>query len=152
MTKTTSLQYDHFEDPQDAPWLGTCSFPRSASINDKAFDQWHEARSARIVPVEADHYYTEGISNHYHIVSDLRHNARYHNIGMVKHATWARFCFSVPLRGGHGSVIGSIIVLDDKPRYGVNASEMKLMEDISDTIGVNRKPSSPGTKLRKLTM
>lgn len=115
--------------------------PRSASINDKAFDQWHEARGVRKIPADTDHYYTEGISPHYHIVSDLRHNAQYHDLGVIKHATWARFCLSVPLRGGHGSVIGSITVFDDKPRYGVHVGQMKLMEDISDTIGVIHKPS-----------
>ena len=120
MTRTTSLQYDYFEDPLDAPWPGTCGFLRSASINDKAFDEWNQARDVRNVPDEADHYYTEGISPHYHIISDLRHKPRYHDIEMVKQAQWARFCLSVPLRGGHGSVIGSIILLDDKLRHGVS--------------------------------
>ncbi|EME44857.1 hypothetical protein DOTSEDRAFT_70797 [Dothistroma septosporum NZE10] len=134
MTRTTSLQYDYFEDPLDAPWLGTCSFPRSGSINDSVIDEWQEAREVREPPAEVDHFYTEGVSPHYHIVSDLRHNARYRDIVMTRHAPWARFCLSVPLRGGHGSVIGSIVVVDDKPRHGVSAMEMKLMEDMSDTV------------------
>lgn len=45
-----------------------------------------------------------------------------------------RFYASIPLRASTGSVLGSLTIIDDSPRYGLSANELAFMEDVSDTI------------------
>ena len=133
-TRSTSLQYDSVDDPKDDPWIGTCSFPRDDGINVLSMDGWRKARRLREPPTDADHYYTEGQSGHWSIACDVRSNEQYGERPFVQRAPGARFYFAVPLRSAQGSVLGSVVVLDDKPRYGVSAVEMSLVEDIADTV------------------
>ncbi|KAK0948863.1 hypothetical protein LTR91_026912, partial [Friedmanniomyces endolithicus] len=62
-----SLQYDTFEDANDSPWLGCCSFPRTDGINDIAIDAWRKARKYRELPEFADLYYRDSRSAHWFI-------------------------------------------------------------------------------------
>ncbi|KAK5686006.1 hypothetical protein LTS10_002119 [Elasticomyces elasticus] len=133
-TRSMSLQYDTFDDKNDAPWLGCCSFPRSDSINDLAVDAWRKARRYRDLPEDHEYYYREGKSAHWCIVSDARDDRTYCDRAFVKRAPTLRFFCSVPLRDAQGSVIGALSVMDDKPRYGVSAAEMRFLEDSADTI------------------
>ncbi|TKA75279.1 hypothetical protein B0A55_05085 [Friedmanniomyces simplex] len=133
-TRTMSLQYDTFEDADDAPWLGCCSFPRTDGLNDLAVDAWRKARRYRDLPETPDIYYKESRSAHWFIVSDTKNDDRYNDRAFVKRSPKVRFFCSVPLRDAHGSVIGALSVLDDKPRYGVSAAEMLFLEDSADTI------------------
>lgn len=67
-------------------------------------------------------------------ISDVRSNPEYNQVIMAKHAPWLRFYCSIPMRSMNGSVIGTVSVLDDKPRYGISAGEMLLLEDSADNI------------------
>jgi hypothetical protein len=69
-TRTMSLQSDFTSDPKDKSWLGTSCFPRPEGLNDVAFDGWRRAREYREMPANDAHYYTEGLSPHWCIVSD----------------------------------------------------------------------------------
>jgi hypothetical protein len=133
-TKSMSLQSDAVEDIRDERWLGTCSFARGDGINDLAIDGWRKARHLRESPQDKEHYYTSGKSSHYMIVSDVREVPEAADRMFAKQATALRFYFSVPIRDVHGSVVGSLSMMDDKPRYGVSASDMLFCEDMSDTI------------------
>lgn len=133
-TKSMSLQYDVFDDPKDFPWLGTCSFLRSEGVNDLAIHSWRKARRLREVPEDEGFWYTDGISPHAFIVSDVRKDARCSQRSFVQRAPWLRFYCSVPLRDHHGSVLGSLTITSDKPRYGISINEMAFLEDMSDTI------------------
>jgi GAF domain-containing protein len=133
-TKSMSLQSDAVEDIRDQRWLGTCSFARGDGINDLAIDGWRKARSVRESPQDKEHYYTSGKSSHYMIVSDVREDPEVAERTFAKQATALRFYFSVPIRDVRGSVVGSLSIMDDKPRYGVSASDMLFCEDMSDTI------------------
>jgi signal transduction histidine kinase len=134
MTRTLPLMYDAAEDPNDALWLGTCSFPRTAGINGSALDSWRKARRYREVPTDPTHYYTEGSTPHYAIASDIRKIEESGESTLVKHAPWLRFTCSIPLRDTTGSVIGSLTLLDNKPRYGVSMPELLFLEDSADNI------------------
>lgn len=135
MARTMSLQYDTAEDAKDKPWVGTCSFPRTEGINWEAIDEWRKARRPRETPSEEGYYYhTQGASHHHLLISDIRGSQEMEDRQFIKHGEWIRFCCSVPLRGAQGSVIGSIIVLDDKPRYGISAAELSFAEDLADTV------------------
>lgn len=68
-SRTTSLQYDSFEDPKDFLWIGTCSFPHAYGLNSSLLNVWRKARRSRELPPDSDeHYYTEGQSPHWCIV------------------------------------------------------------------------------------
>ena len=132
-TRSMSLQYEAVEDPKDEPWIGTCSFNRKEGINDQAVDCWRKARSLRQLPEDHEYYYTDGLTQHSLIMSDVRGLEDHHKTSFVKRAPWLRFCSSVPLRDPHGSVIGSYTLLDDKPRYGLSVHELTFLEDMADT-------------------
>jgi hypothetical protein len=133
-TRTMSLQSDFTADAKDKSWLGTSCIPRADGINDTAMDGWRKARQYREIPARDDFYYTEGSSPHWCIVSDASVNSNVKDRGLIARALSPRFFFSIPLRDSEGTVIGSLSMLDDKPRYGVSAHEMLFCEDLSDTI------------------
>ncbi|KAK5115852.1 hypothetical protein LTR85_009446 [Meristemomyces frigidus] len=133
-TKSMSLQYDVFDDPKDFTWVGTSSFLRAEGVNDVAVYAWRKARRLREVPEDDGFWYTDGLSPHSLIISDVRCHSKCRGRPFVTRAPWLRFFCSVPLRDLQGSVIGSLTILDDKPRYGVSMNEMAFMEDMADTI------------------
>lgn len=133
-TRTMQLQHDYVTDERDKSWLGTCCFTRADGINDIALDGWRRARKYRDIPESSDHYYTESTSPHWCIVSDASLDPELRQKPFVARADHPRFFFSIPLRDSDGTVIGSLSLLDDKPRYGVSAHEMLFCEDLSDTI------------------
>lgn len=132
-SKSTSLQYGSTNDA-DTPWLGTCSILREEGMASLAVDGWRRARSGREAPVEEGYYYTEGMSPHWHIISDLR-AGEYAQRGVMGHSPRPiRFYASIPLRGATGSVLGSLTIVDDEPRFGVSSDDLTYLEDIADTI------------------
>lgn len=133
-TRSMSLQSDFTTDDKDKRWIGTCCFSRTEGINDAALDSWRRARSYRETPKSMEHYYTGGMSPHWCIFNDLGQNVDFSQRSFVSRADSARFFFSVPLRDFDGAVIGSLSMLDDKPRYGVSADDMLFCEDLGDTI------------------
>ena len=133
-TRTMSLQSDFTADEKDKNWLGTSCIARADGINDTAMDGWRKARQYRDMPANDEYYYTEGTSPHWCIVSDASTNDDVKTRPLVQRAKSPRFFFSIPLRDPEGTVIGSLSMLDDKPRYGVSAHEMLFCEDLSDTI------------------
>ena len=133
-TRTMSLQSDFTADEKDKSWLGTSCLARADGINDTAIDGWRKARHYRELPANDDYYYTEGSSPHWCIISDASTNASVKDRPLIARAQSPRFFFSIPLRDSEGTVIGSLAMLDDKPRYGVSALEMLFCEDLSDTI------------------
>lgn len=133
-TRTMSFQYASVTVEEDRPWIGTCTFPRTDGLGSLAIATWRSARHIREEPQERDHYYTSGLSPHWHIISDIRHNTDCQDKAFGRHAAWGRFYFAVPLRTAQGSMIGSLIVMDDRPRYGVSSEDLSFMEDIADTI------------------
>lgn len=133
-TRTMSFQYASVTAEEDRPWIGTCTLPRTDGLGSLSLDTWRSARRIREEPSECDHYYTSGLSPHWHIISDIRQNTACRDRAFAKHAAWARFYFAVPLRTAQGSIIGSLAIMDDRPRYGVSIEEMSFMEDLADTI------------------
>ncbi|KAK5131992.1 hypothetical protein LTR08_000412 [Meristemomyces frigidus] len=133
-TRTMSLQYDIFEDPKDAPWLGTCSFMRTEGVNDLAIQSWRKARRLREVPEDEGFWYTDGLTAHAMILCDVRTQTKCLEKPFVRRAPWLRFFCSVPLRDLQGSVIGSLTICDDQPRHGISMHQMAFLEDMSDTI------------------
>lgn len=133
-TRTLSLQSDLVHNARDALWLGTTHFPRDQGIAIAGVKSWSETKDHRDAPREDDFYYTDSISPHWHIISDLRQYPELQELLFVKAGKNLRFYASVPIRTSRGLVIGSYSVLDDRPRFGISADEMIFMEDIADTV------------------
>jgi len=140
-TRTMSLQSDIVADPKDESWLGTSSFARSDGINDLSLDGWRKARRLREIVQDEDHYYTEGATEHWHIISDIHTRSDLAQRPYVQRARSPRFYFAIPLRDSEGTVIGSLSILDYKPRYGVSAHDMSFCEDLGDTIALHLQSS-----------
>ena len=127
-TRTMSFQYPSVTVQEDWPWIGTCAIPSTDGLASLAIGTWRTARHIREEPPKCDHYYTSGLSPHWHIISDIRQNSDCQEKVFAKHAAWARFYLTVPLRTAQGSIIGTLTVMDDRPRYGVSIEEMSFME------------------------
>lgn len=140
-TKTMSLQSEFVANPKDESWLGTSCFARSDGLNDFSLEAWRKARRLRDTPSDDQHYYTEGTSAHWHIISDLRHTPSVAQRAFFQRAPSPRFYFAISLRDSEGTVIGSLSILDDEPRYGVSAHDMSFCEDLGDTIGLHLQSS-----------
>ena len=84
--------------------------------------------------MEEDHYYTDGHSQHWIIVSDVRNHDELSSHPFIQSAPGLRSLAAVPIRTPSGTVIGSYTILDDKPRYGLSTGEMVFLEDMADTI------------------
>ncbi|KAF2720256.1 hypothetical protein K431DRAFT_249490 [Polychaeton citri CBS 116435] len=133
-TKTMSLQYDSVDDPADHPWIGTCCFPRADGVSGIGIDHFRKAKQLRVVPEQPDHYYSDGLSQHFYLVSDCRADPKLTELPFVKHGISPRFIVVVPLRDALGSAVGSVTIIDDKPRYGLSVAEMGFLEDLADTL------------------
>lgn len=133
-TRTLSLQSDLVHNARDALWLGTTHFPRDQGLAIAGLNHWTKTKDTRESPHEDDFYYTDGISPHWHIISDLRQYPQSNDVLFVRAGKNLRFYAAVPIRTTGGLVVGSYSVLDDKPRFGISADDMVFMEDIADTI------------------
>lgn len=133
-TRTLSLQSDLVHTAEDGLWLGTTSFPREEGMGCIGLRHWKRTTETRGPPPEDDYYYTDGVTRHFHIISDMRRHPALHDRLFVRCAKALRFYASVPIRTPSGSVVGSYAILDDKPRFGVSARDMEFMEDIADTV------------------
>ncbi|THZ02168.1 hypothetical protein D6C95_03981 [Aureobasidium pullulans] len=133
-TRTLSLQSDLVHNSRDALWLGTTRFPREEGFTLAGLTQWSTTKEHRDVPEEDGYYYTDGISPHWYIVSDIRQNPELQKLMLVTAGPDLRFYASVPIRTSTGLVVGCYCILDDRPRFGISAEEMVFMEDIADTI------------------
>jgi len=133
-TRTLSLQSDLVHNSRDALFLGTTRYPRKEGLSVAGLRQWITTKERRETPKEDEYYYTDGISPHWYIISDLRKATDIQELIVVKAAPKLRFYVAVPIRNSNGLVVGSYAILDDRPRLGISAEEMVFMEDIADTI------------------
>jgi signal transduction histidine kinase/CheY-like chemotaxis protein len=133
-TRTLSLQSDLVHNARDALFLGTTRYPRDEGFSFTALKQWMSTKERREDPKDESYYYTDGISPHCYIISDLRKCEDIQKLMLVKAAPKLRFFAAVPIRTSTGLVVGSYAILDDRPRIGISNDEMVFMEDIADTI------------------
>ncbi|KAJ6151229.1 hypothetical protein N7470_007823 [Penicillium chermesinum] len=68
------------------------------------------------------------------MVPDLTKDERFNSQPFVTGAPYHRFYVSVPITTPDSYIIGSIAVLDDKPRDGLTKEETQLLQDLSLTV------------------
>ncbi|KAJ5557102.1 hypothetical protein N7494_001017 [Penicillium frequentans] len=81
----------------------------------------------------AMHAFTGKGEEHF-MVPDLTQDARFKNASFVTAAPRHRFYISVPIRSPEQYIIGSVAVLDDKPRKGLSKQDMKFLKELSETV------------------
>lgn len=97
-------------------------------------DQWGTTTQRRQPAEEEDEYYTDGTAEHYLIASDVRQRPDLLSCAFVKHCPKLRFVVAIPIRTPSGKVLGSVIVVDEIPRFGLSDAELVFLEDIADTV------------------
>jgi GAF domain-containing protein len=65
------------------------------------------------------------------VINDLSHDARTRDIRIVKEAPFVRFYAGVPLTTFAGHRIGTICIMDKKPRQGLTLDETLSLEALA---------------------
>lgn len=127
-TQTLSLQDDdeHSKhDPDDSLWLGFTKIPRGSSLwegtADLPLNEGSNAQDPHSASVA-------------HIVNDLAEDSHFRDKPYVKGGPKARFYAGVPITTPRGIVIGVLCVLDDKPRDGLEPSQVAFLQSMASTV------------------
>ena len=97
-------------------------------------DQWRGINQRREPTEDEDEYYTTGTTEHWLIASDVRQRPDLLSCPFVKHCPKLRFVAAVPIRTPAGKALGSFMIMDDIPRYGLSDTELVFLEDVADTV------------------
>ncbi|GAM86267.1 hypothetical protein ANO11243_042790 [Dothideomycetidae sp. 11243] len=133
-TRTLSLQSDTIHDLRDGLWMGTSSYAREHGMSDQVYPEWYKPLRRRKPSSREDHYYTDGKTSHWFIVSDLREHSETHQKFLPRFNAYIRFIAAVPLIARSGRVVGAYAILDAIPRFGVSERELVFMEDMAETV------------------
>lgn len=123
-TRTLSLQ-DGSHDPDDALWLGFTKIPRGSSVWEGTTD------STLNEGLNACDPHSASIA---HIINDLTEDARFRDRPYVKDGPKTRFYAGVPITTPRGINIGVLCLLDDKPRDGLEPSQVAFLQDMASTV------------------
>lgn len=124
-TRTTSLQDDSHHAPGDSLWLGFTKIPRGLSVCEV---------TANLPANEGSNAQDPDTSSIAHIINDLTEDTRFCDKPYVLDGPKARFYAGVPITTLKGINIGALCVLDDKPRDGLELSEVDFMSGLASTI------------------
>lgn len=124
-TRTLSLQHDSEHDPDDALWLGFTKIPRGSSVwegtTELPLNEGSNAQDPQSASIA-------------HIINDLSEDPRYCDRPYVKDGPKARFYAGVPITSPRGINIGALCVLDDKPRDGLEMSQVAFLQSMASTV------------------
>ncbi|KAL7275253.1 hypothetical protein RUND412_001812 [Rhizina undulata] len=122
-TKSLSLVSPHTHDPDDGLWLGGCeTISRSGGLCENTI---------ALFPPDV----TCEDGNMILQIEDLAEDPRFKDREYVKHWPTVRYYAGVPLRTRNGVSIGSLCVIDDKPRPGgLNEHEMMSLVRMGETV------------------
>jgi len=124
-TRTLSLQDDSEHGPDDALWLGFTKIPRGFSVCEVTADLPLNDGS------NAQDPHSASIA---HIINNLTEDTRFCDRPYVKDGPKARFYAGVPITTPRGINIGALCVLDDKPRDGLQPSQVKFLQSMASTV------------------
>lgn len=108
----------------DDLWLGHAIIARNEAVCHHTFGSKYTA-----VDDKGDSYTADAL-----IIPDCRLDARVSDKDYVTSEPGVRFYAGVPITTRNGYRIGVFAVSDDKPRDGLNAAEIRAMEDISEAV------------------
>ncbi|KAL3461903.1 putative sensor histidine kinase/response regulator [Aspergillus heterothallicus] len=116
-TGELSLRGAEAADRSDALWLGVRQVPRQTiTMCDYAVNSFVE---------EGRDIFVSG---------DLTRDERFRDHPSVKKHPYNRFYVSVPIVSPDDYIIGSVAVLDDKPREGISCEQKQFLQELSATV------------------
>jgi signal transduction histidine kinase len=118
-TQTLSLQSDSVHNDQDELWFGCTTLPRSQGLCEKALERLPSSQSQRLLPL---------------IINDLSKDDEFKGLPFVTSRPSLRFYVAMPISTKAGFNIGSLCVMDDKPRDGLSDVEIRFLGDMVITI------------------
>lgn len=124
-TRSLSLNDDSHHAPGDSLWLGFTKIPRGLSVCEVTAD----------LPVnEGSNAHDPYSSSLAHIVNNLSEDTRFCDRPYVHNGPKARFYAGVPITTPKGINIGSLCVLDDKPRDGIEKDQVDFLRGMASAI------------------
>lgn len=124
-TRTLSLQDDSQHDPDDALWLGFTKIPRGSTVWDDTTD---------LLLNESSYARDSQSASTAHIINDLSEDTQFCDRPYVKAGPNARFYAGVPITTPRGINIGMLCVLDDRPRDGLEPSQVTFLQSMASTV------------------
>ncbi|PIA89364.1 Histidine protein kinase 1 [Cercospora beticola] len=124
-TRTLSLADDAVHAPEDALWLGFSRIPRGLSVCEVTVDLPSNQGSNAQEP---------GTAAVAHIINNLAEDTRFCNQPYVHNGPKARFYAGVPITTARGINIGALCVLDDRPRDGLDASQVDFLRSMATSV------------------
>lgn len=124
-TQTLSLHDESRHDPEDALWLGFTKVPRGSSV-------WEDATNLPLN--EGSNAQDPQSASIAHIINDLSEDTRFRDKPYVKGGPKARFYAGVPITTPRGINIGVLCILHDKPRDGLEQSQVAFLQSMASTV------------------
>lgn len=124
-TQTLSLQQDYVHDKGDALHYGSAILPRTEDFSGELLQLARKSKT------------DDGLCGKKAalVISDLAAHARYSTHVQVVNAPFARCFAGVPLFTPSGFALGTVSILDDKPRpEGLSEPQIAFLRDVSTTI------------------
>jgi len=118
-TQTLSLQSDLVHNDQDELWFGCTTLARSQGLCEKALEILPSSKTQKLLPL---------------IINDLTRDDKLKNRPFVTSHPSLRFYAAIPISTKSGFNIGTLCVMDDKPRQGLSDVEIRFLGDIANTI------------------
>ncbi|KAM3069515.1 hypothetical protein ACMFMG_005621 [Clarireedia jacksonii] len=117
-TKSLDLEDSTKHNPGDELWLGCTSVSKAGRLCE---------RTVELTPTPADEYPA-------FIVSDLSKDERFNQLPFVTSAPFLRLYVGVPIITKRGIPIGSLFIVDSRPRSGLSKDEIMFMGKMAKTI------------------
>lgn len=118
-TQTLSLQSDSVHNYQDELWFGCTTLPRSQGLCEKALEILPSSKLQRLFPL---------------IINDLTRDEQFKDRPFVTSHLSLQFYAAIPISTKSGFNIGTLCVMDDKPRQGLSDVEIRFLGDLAITI------------------
>jgi signal transduction histidine kinase len=118
-TQTLSLQSDLVHNDEDELWFGCTTLPRSRGICEMALEILPSPESQRVLPL---------------IIHDLTQDDKFKHQPFVTSHPSLRFYAATPICTKSGFNIGTLCVMDDRPRDGLSDVEIVFLSDMAITI------------------
>ncbi|KAK9794103.1 hypothetical protein SCARD494_05680 [Seiridium cardinale] len=120
----------------DDLWLGGTAIPRAMGICEH-------------VLIDGNNSPTTQGQLQVSVVPDMTHDSRFSDRPYINNHPYNRFYAGVPIRSPRGVNIGVFCVFDDRPREGLDDSQLQFLRDMSQTVMDHWELRASATNFRK---
>lgn len=123
-TRTLSLFSPYADVPEDEVWLGNATLNKTDAVCYHTFSSTYTAKEE-----DGDTLTAECM-----VIPDCRLDPRFADKDYVKGEPGVRFYAGVPIITKAGNRIGVYAVSDERPREGLNAADLRFMQDVAAAV------------------